>query len=474
MLDDRAAPLLADGTNLAGQTHGSAGRREIRGVALGNPDEVNDPRDGRVQRRDADGVRLDLGDLGSLQTAEALDPVRLPAALELVQAGQLVRARGDDQLAVAARDDPPLVAVRVKLARPLHAQARLQGAGLVVDACVDDPARVTGLVPRDPGLALEDRDRGTVVAPRELAGDGEADDAGADDHEVARLRGICRMCLQNAMSGCRQRGESSVQMSRHLDMSARRQRDDSYCVEVRRQIVAFGGGGFSMEAGNPLLDDYVLSLTGVARPRVCFLATASGDADDYIVRFYREFAGARAEASHIRCSGAGAACTTCVEHLLSPGPDLRRRRQPRQPARGLARAPDRPILREAWEQRDRALRAQRRRALLVRRGLTAYYGPPELVRGLGFLPWSFTAHYDSEPQRRDEFHRRLGDGMRPGYAADDGAALHFVGTRLHQAVELAAAGPRARAADDRRLDSRAGDRAALPRRPGNLVPGAGR
>jgi len=25
-----------------------------------------------------------------------------------------------------------------------------------------------------------------------------------------------------------------------------------------RQIVAFGGGGFSMEAGNPLLDDYVL------------------------------------------------------------------------------------------------------------------------------------------------------------------------------------------------------------------------
>ena len=46
------------------------------------------------------------------------------------------------------------------------------------------------------------------------------------------------------------------------------------------QIVAFGGGGFSQEAGNPLLDDYVLSLTGVDRPKVCFLPTASGDADD--------------------------------------------------------------------------------------------------------------------------------------------------------------------------------------------------
>jgi len=37
---------------------------------------------------------------------------------------------------------------------------------------------------------------------------------------------------------------------------------------VPRQIVAFGGGGFSMESGNPLLDDYVLALTRAERPRV--------------------------------------------------------------------------------------------------------------------------------------------------------------------------------------------------------------
>ena len=56
-----------------------------------------------------------------------------------------------------------------------------------------------------------------------------------------------------------------------------------------RQIVAFGGGGFSMESGNPLLDEYVLGLTGAAEPRVCFLPTASGDADHYLVRFYNAF-----------------------------------------------------------------------------------------------------------------------------------------------------------------------------------------
>ena len=63
--------------------------------------------------------------------------------------------------------------------------------------------------------------------------------------------------------------------------------------------MAFGGGGFSMERGNTLLDDYVLALTRKERPRVCFLPTASGDADHYIVRFYRAFDAARCEPSHV-------------------------------------------------------------------------------------------------------------------------------------------------------------------------------
>ena len=39
-------------------------------------------------------------------------------------------------------------------------------------------------------------------------------------------------------------------------------RDHSRMELALRQIVAFGGGGFSMESGNPLLDDYVLGLSG--------------------------------------------------------------------------------------------------------------------------------------------------------------------------------------------------------------------
>jgi peptidase E len=43
-------------------------------------------------------------------------------------------------------------------------------------------------------------------------------------------------------------------------------------------------------------------------------------------------------------------------------------------------------------------------------------------------------HYTNEPERRGEYHRFVGDGMRPGYAADDGAALHFHGEELQRVV----------------------------------------
>jgi len=53
---------------------------------------------------------------------------------------------------------------------------------------------------------------------------------------------------------------------------------------------------------NPLLDDYTLDLARTARgrerPRVCFLATASGDTPGYIADFYAALA-RRSEASHL-------------------------------------------------------------------------------------------------------------------------------------------------------------------------------
>lgn len=55
---------------------------------------------------------------------------------------------------------------------------------------------------------------------------------------------------------------------------------------MMRQIIALGGGGFSMEPDNPLLDSYILQKSGKAIPKICFLPTASGDSENYISRYY--------------------------------------------------------------------------------------------------------------------------------------------------------------------------------------------
>lgn len=83
-------------------------------------------------------------------------------------------------------------------------------------------------------------------------------------------------------------------------------------MDVRR-VVAMGGGGFSMEPENPLLDEFVLSLAGASRPRVCFLPTASGDSVDYITRFYRAFSALDCRPADLqlfdrRSADAGAVC----------------------------------------------------------------------------------------------------------------------------------------------------------------------
>src|SRR5436305_11650728 len=72
-----------------------------------------------------------------------------------------------------------------------------------------------------------------------------------------------------------------------------------YPRPVRRQIIALGGGGFSIGSDNSLLDDYVLGLVASARPKVCFLPTASGDADHYVLRFYRAFGGRGCDTTHV-------------------------------------------------------------------------------------------------------------------------------------------------------------------------------
>ncbi len=203
---------------------------------------------------------------------------------------------------------------------------------------------------------------------------------------------------------------------------------------IERQIVALGGGGFSMEK-RPHLDDFVLNLARRhGKPRICFIATASGDNDFYIRRFYESFPPSRAAAT----------CLRLYERTVN---DLRAfvLEQDVIYVGGGATA----NLLAVWRvhRLDRALRDAWRRGVVMagvsagaicwfEDGITDSFGMPfrALNDGLGFLRGGFCPHYDGESARQRILRRLVRRGLPSTFAADDGAALHFVGTRLKEVV----------------------------------------
>ncbi|MDJ0522616.1 MAG: peptidase E [Planctomycetota bacterium] len=224
-------------------------------------------------------------------------------------------------------------------------------------------------------------------------------------------------------------------------------------------IVAMGGGGFSMEPENPLLDEYVLQAAGVERPAICFLPTASGDPEGYVESFHAAFGKLDARPSHLflpweaepdglpedgRPSGspsiADPADHLAAQDVVYVGGGNTRRMLAVWRAYGIDR-----VLEQLW-----------RSGTVVLAGLSAgslcWYeeGVTDSIPGaltpmtcLGFLPGSHCPHYDGEVERRPSYERLVADGrLAPGIAADDGCALLYEGREL---VDVVASRPQAAA-----------------------------
>jgi dipeptidase E len=156
------------------------------------------------------------------------------------------------------------------------------------------------------------------------------------------------------------------------------------------------------------------------------------------VRFYRAFSPARCEPSHVslfrRDKGAGLGCDV-AEHLLKQdliyvggGSVVSLLGVWR--AHGLDEA-----LAECWRRGVVLCGLSAGSLCWFADAVSAFHGEPSSVRGLGLLPHSNCVHYDGEPARREAYRAAVGSGeVAAGYAADDGVALHFIGTDLARVV----------------------------------------
>lgn len=223
---------------------------------------------------------------------------------------------------------------------------------------------------------------------------------------------------------------------------------------MKRQILAMGGGGFLMEPEKPLLDEFFFTLTGKPKPKVCFLGTAGGDDPAYIQKFYAAMANKAVEPSHLSLfkppQGSLRDYVFSKDLLYVGGGNTRN-------------------LLALWKewQLDRILREAYEAGIVIggisagsicwfEQGVTdSIPGSLTALTCLGILSGSNCVHYDGEPDRRRSYHQFVMDGMKAGYACDDGVAGYFVNEQM---VEFVSSRPSAKAykvvkADDRIVET---------------------
>lgn len=210
----------------------------------------------------------------------------------------------------------------------------------------------------------------------------------------------------------------------------------------RKQIICMGGGGFSMEPKNPLLDLYILGQSPKKKPRVCFVGTASGDSLGYIDRFLKSFKKLNCEPSYLslfKPPKGNLESFVLEKDIIYVGGGNTRNLLLLWKEWGLDR-----ILKKAWERGVVLSGLSAGSICWFEEGVTdSISGRLTTLKCLGFLKGSNCPHYDGEKERRFSYHRLLkSKKIKNGCAADDGVAFHFIGDSLARVVSSR---PKARA-----------------------------
>lgn len=212
------------------------------------------------------------------------------------------------------------------------------------------------------------------------------------------------------------------------------------------QIIAMGGGSFAANPENPRIERYIVAQTGKKQPSVCFIGTATGDADVYLAKFYAAFTKIGCRPSHLP--------------LFARTPDLRKTLLSQDViyvGGGNTKSMlavwrewgiD-AILREAWRKGIVLAGVSAGAICWFDAGVTdSWAGHLAALPCLGLLKGGACPHYDGEVERRPAVHRLVGASEMPAtLALDDGAAAHFVGRTLLRVVSVR---PEARAYEVRR------------------------
>lgn len=208
---------------------------------------------------------------------------------------------------------------------------------------------------------------------------------------------------------------------------------------IKKQILAIGGAGFhrygTYVPSNFYFERYFLEQTGKAKPKVCFIPTASGESQQYLINFYQAFSRFDCQPSHLSLFQPH---TKDIEAFLLE-----------QDAIFVGGGNTKSMLAvwREWSVDTYLRRAYEQGTVLggVSAGSICWFeegvtdsipGPLTAIKALGFLPGSNCPHYDGEVERRPAYHRLIeSNQLKDGIAIDDHVAVHYINGSIAHVVK---------------------------------------
>ena len=193
-----------------------------------------------------------------------------------------------------------------------------------------------------------------------------------------------------------------------------------------RQVIAIGGGGFGRTQASNLIEQYILDQAiNKSSPSICFIPTATGDLDPYVVNFYSVFSKLDCKPSHISFFKR---TIDLEEHIA------------KQDIIFVGGGNTKSML-AVWREwkLDKILKTAYERGAVMSgvsagaicwfdQGLTDSWADQlKIMPCMNFISGNCAPHYDEEPERRPATKKLLEENVITSmYGIEGGAALHFI------------------------------------------------
>lgn len=203
-----------------------------------------------------------------------------------------------------------------------------------------------------------------------------------------------------------------------------------------RQVIAIGGGGFGRTQASNLIEQYILDQSNKISPNICFIPTATGDLDPYVVNFYNVFSQLDCHPTHISFFKR---TIDLDKHIAN------------QDIIFVGGGNTKSML-AVWREwnLDKILKTAYDRGVVMsgvsagaicwfESGLTDSWADElKMMPCMNFISGSCAPHYDEEPERRPATKNLLEENIIDAmYGIEGGAALHFIDEVVKSTIRFA-------------------------------------